>query len=139
MKIAALDLGDQWTGIALSDPLCLLARPYKSIRTADINLFLQSFIAQEQVLIIVVGLPITLRGTESEQTRKVREKVEKLRTTFSSIEWILWDERLTSKQAQRIKSARSKEERLQSHAIAAALILTTYLDYRTSSAQSSSD
>lgn len=130
MKIAALDIGDRWTGIALSDPLGILARPYDTAKTIELAPFLTTIIAKEGITTIVVGLPTTLRGTESEQTLKVKAFADELKTQFPAIEWALWDERLTSKQAARIHSAKSKEEKLRSHAIAAALILTSYLDYR---------
>ena len=70
-----------------------------------------------------------MRGTESDQTKKIRFQFEKLRLHFASYEWVLWDERLTSKQAAKIKPTKSKEDKLASHSIAAALILGSYLDY----------
>lgn len=130
MKIVALDIGDRWTGIALSDPLGVLARPYDTARSIDLVPFLTKLIKKENITTVVVGLPTTLRGTESEQTKKVRETASLLQEQFNTIEWTFWDERLTSKQAARIQPTRSKEEKLRSHAIAAALILTSYLDYK---------
>jgi len=78
---------------------------------------------------VVVGLPKTLRGTESEQTLKIKAYVELLKNKFPKVTWIFWDERMTSKQAESIKKIKNKEDKLQSHAIAAALVLGSYLDY----------
>lgn len=130
MKILALDIGDRWTGVAISDPLGILPRPYDTCKTYELNFFLEKTIATENIATIVVGLPTTMSGTESDQTKKVIGMVDDLKNQFSSIDWQLWDERLTSKQAANIKPTRTKEDKLRSHAIAASLILRGYLDRR---------
>ena len=81
-------------------------------------------------MIIVVGKPITLRGTESEQTKKIIAVAEQLKNIFSEHTVVLWDERPSSKHAQTLAKNTSKEEKLKSHARAAAFILRNYLDYR---------
>jgi putative Holliday junction resolvase len=130
MKIMALDIGDRWTGIAISDPLCILARPYTTVKTPDLLSFLETAIQKENLSMIVVGLPTTMRGTQSDQTKKIMIMTEELKKTFSTIQWKLWDERLTSKMASKIKFAKTKEDKLHSHALAAALILSSYLEYK---------
>lgn len=130
MRILALDIGDRWTGVAISDPLGIITRPYDTTKTTVLNEFLQKTITAENISVIVVGLPTTLRGTESDQTKKIIAMTNALKETFPTIEWHLWDERFTSQQAAQIKTTRSKTDKLHSHAIAAALILRTYLDYR---------
>lgn len=127
MKSLALDIGDVWTGTAISDVLGLTARPYKTVQTPELMPFLAHLLAQEPITTIVIGYPITMRGTESEQTLKVLALKEKLQTEFPSIDFILFDERMTSKQASGIKHAKSKADKIASHSIAAALILSTYL------------
>jgi len=127
-KILALDLGDRWIGTALSDPLGIIASPLKTIKTEMLHEFLKEIISTEHTNIIVVGYPRTLRGTESEQTKNVVAVVEKLRKTFPEISWVLWDERLSSKQAALLKKEKTKEDRLNSHSVAAALILRDYLE-----------
>lgn len=129
MKILALDVGDSWTGTAISDSLGMFARPYKTISTSVLREALTTIIAAEGIATIVVGLPKTLRGTESEQTLKIVAYVESLKNDFSQVNWVFWDERMTSKQAASIKKIKNKEDKLQSHSIAAALILGSYLDY----------
>jgi putative holliday junction resolvase len=130
MKILALDIGDRWTGIAISDPLGILPRPYETCKTNELYAFLEKIIIKENVSIIVVGLPTTMRGTQSDQTKKIIAMTQELKEYFSTIEWHMWDERLTSQQSAKIKSVKTKEDKLRSHAIAAALILKTYLEYR---------
>ncbi len=129
MKILALDIGDRWTGTAISDPLGMFARPYQTVQTKQLDQFLVKIIEQEKLKIIVVGNPRTLRGTESEQTKKVQLEKERLEKLFDTVSWELWDERLTSKMASRVKKEKTKEDKLKSHSIAAAFILESYLSY----------
>ncbi len=129
MKIIGLDIGDVWTGIALSDALGMFARPHKTVETTHLNAALKELFAQESIDTVVVGHPTTLRGTKSEQTKKVEATFEQLKNLFPSIKWVLWDERLTSKQADKLKSPKNKEEKIQAHSVAAAFILSGYLDY----------
>lgn len=129
MKILGLDVGDRWTGTAISDALGMFARPYQTIETPKLSDFLTQVIEKESIQTVVVGYPKTLKGTESEQTKKVIETVDQLKKAFPNIAWQLWDERLTSQQADKIKKARTKEEKIKSHSIAAALILGSYLDH----------
>lgn len=129
MKIIALDIGDVWTGIAISDALGMLARPYQTVKSNSLESFLALLLKEEQIKTIVVGYPKTLRGTESQQTKKVKMKKEKLEQLFADVSWELWDERLTSKQAEALKKATTAEAKKKSHSIAAALILSSYLDY----------
>lgn len=129
MKIMALDLGDAWVGTALTDALRFFAKPYKTVGAADLEFFLQETFSKEKISTIVVGYPKTMQGTESDQTRIVIATKEKLEIMFPDQKWVLWDERLSSKQARSIKNPKNKEEKLQQHSIAAAIILESYLPY----------
>ena len=105
MKILALDIGDRWTGVAISDALGMFARPLTTVESHQLNTFLTTTLAQEPINTVVVGYPKTLRGTESEQTKKIVAFTEQLKRT------------------------KTKEEKQKSHALAAAFILQSYLDY----------
>ena len=123
----ALDLGDRWIGTALSDSSCLIARPYKTVERKELISFLQTIFKEEQVFEIVIGNPKTLRGNNSEQTEKILQDKIALEEQFPTIQWTLWDERLTSKHAQNMRIAKDKT---MIHSIAAALILDSYLSYK---------
>jgi putative holliday junction resolvase len=131
--IAALDLGDQWIGVAISDKNLIVASPDTTVEHKDLILFLHDYIKKHTIQTIVVGMPITLRGTESEQTRKTKAMLERLRKEFSEITFVTFDERFSSQQASAVQSAKKKtienfkEDKLKSHAIAAAFILNNYL------------
>lgn len=128
-KIIALDLGDKWIGVAISDESLLFARPYKTVDLENLENFLNNIIKEENIKKIVIGYPKTLRGTESQQTKKILITKEKLEKIFNNIEFILWDERSSSKRAEILKPAKNKEDKLKSHSIAAAFILESYLSF----------
>lgn len=130
MKILALDLGDVWTGSAISDRDHLVATPYQTVKTNDLEGFLEKVIADESVATIVVGYPKTLKGGQSEQTNKVIALKSSLEKKFDTVTWELWDERLTSRQAAQIKKAKNKEDKIKLHSIAAALILSGFLEFK---------
>lgn len=129
MKMLGLDIGDVWTGTALSDALGITARPHKTAETKKLVAFLTDLFKQENLNTVVVGYPKTMKGTESDQTKKVIATKELLEKKFPEKTWVLWDERLSSKRADALKHARTKEEKIKSHSVAAAFILGSYLDY----------
>lgn len=129
MKIMALDLGNAWVGVALSDPLRFFAKPYTTIRAEELEKKLEEIFIKEKIATVLVGYPKTMQGTESDQTRLVVTIKEKLEQIFPKSKWILWDERLSSKQARNIKNPKNKNQKLEQHAIAAAIILESYLPY----------
>lgn len=131
MKVMALDLGDVWVGTALSDPLKIIAKPYQTVKLSELLPFLHNLFKKEQIDTIVIGYPRTMRDTESQQTKKVLLQKEILEKEFPLKKYILWDERLSSKQAKTIQRQNSKIDSTKEHSIAAALILETYLQFLT--------
>jgi len=128
MKIVSLDIGDSWTGIAISDALRITARPYKTVATRNLVDTIAEICAEEPVTTIVIGYPKTLKGTKSEQTIKTETMAELLKESFPAIKWVLWDERFTSQQAAKLVRPKNKDEKLQTHSVAAALFLMSYLE-----------
>ncbi len=130
MKTVGLDIGDVWVGIAISDALGITCRPHSTVKIEELEKALGSLLKEEQVNTVVVGYPLTMKGTQSEQTKKVIAKKEALEKEFEGACFALWDERLSSKRAQSTqgKAGRTKEGKLQEHAIAASYILQSYLD-----------
>ena len=131
-KLLALDIGDEWTGIAITDALQMIARPCTTSKTSELLSKLECLITQEKIEEIVIGYPITLKGKESAQTIKVLSKKDELEKYFRDISFVLWDERLSSKRAGAISKPgfyKDKQEKLKEHAKAAAFILDSYLNY----------
>ncbi|MCY4527903.1 MAG: Holliday junction resolvase RuvX [Chloroflexi bacterium] len=133
MRTLALDVGDKRIGVAISDPMGILASPLTAIeRTSDsraIDAILE--IADEQEAgEIVVGLPVSLSGGYSEQTKSVAAFVLKLEAR-SPVPVKTADERYSTVEAERLLS-QSNPKRVRSRgeidAAAAAVILQSYLD-----------
>ena len=131
-RVLGIDYGDSRIGLAMSDPLKIIASPFKTIRNEGNKKCLQVFrslIKEKDVEAIVVGLPIGLKGQETVQTKKVREFANLLYALKLPIH--LEDERLSSVSAeksmiqQNIKTGHNKgliDRR------AAAIILQQFLD-----------
>ena len=98
MKVLALDYGRTRTGVAVSDPTGELARPLGVVeraRTEEGLGRLADLVAEEEVELVVVGLPLTLKGERGEQARETEAFVEVLRAVLDvSVE--TYDERFTS-------------------------------------------
>ena len=69
MRILALDLGDVWVGTALSDPLGIGCRPLQTVMRTDLVSFLKTALTQYQVGKVLVGLPLSARSEENEQSK----------------------------------------------------------------------
>ena len=126
MKIIGIDLGDHRTGVAYSDILGLMSTRSETISEYNREKLLSKLIDIiniEKPDKIVVGLPVNMNGTEGESARKCRD---------FNIPVVLWDERGTSKIANRILSDNGKKrgkQRARVDAVAATVILQSYLDY----------
>ena len=129
----ALDIGDKRIGVALSDPLQILASPLQIIaRTSDEYALreITGLVDKYGVEKLVIGMPYSLDGTIGPQAEKVLSFKDKVAGQLS-IETVLQDERLSSVTAgQKLKETRKKSARLRERidAAAAAVILQSYLD-----------
>jgi putative Holliday junction resolvase len=125
MKVVALDFGAARTGVAVSDETGTLARPVGVIEKAATATGLDrlvSLVRAHDAELVVVGLPLTLRGERGEQARATEEFVEALRGRLS-IPVETYDERFTTTLAQR-SAARAPED-----AVAAAHLLQGWLEH----------
>jgi len=135
-RILGIDYGSRRVGLALSDPLGIIAQPIDALQQSShlIN-DIQSVIEREQVRIVVVGLPLNLKGQEAKTAQEVQKFVEQLRSTVS-MQVETWDERFTTAIAQKtlLTMGTKKKERQQKNgridSMAAAVMLQNYLDSR---------
>lgn len=126
MKALALDFGSARTGVAVSDETGTLARPLGIVEhaaTPDGLDALAALVAEHAVELVVVGLPLTLRGERGEQAVATEAFVEELRTRLP-VPVETFDERFTTTLAQR-SGSRAPED-----ALAAAHLLQGWLDRR---------
>jgi putative transcription antitermination factor YqgF len=121
----ALDFGSARTGVAVSDPTGLIARPLCVVERAasDTGLAeLERLVANEEVETVVVGHPLTLRGDRGEQARASERFAQSLRERLQ-VPVVLFDERFTTDLAQQSPSAAAEDAR------AAAHLLSSYLSW----------
>ena len=132
-RILGIDYGKVRTGLALSDPMHIIASPYKTISFSGMSDAVDQILSEteaNEVERIVVGLPLSMSGKNSLQTIEVMKFIEELKSK-TSIPVVEIDERLTSVEAKRmlhemgIKTGHNKS---QVDKTAAAIILKTYLD-----------
>ena len=129
MRIICLDYGQRRIGVAVSDPLGLMAHPVAVIGT-DFSELKKIIDDYEEVSEILVGLPKTLRGEIGPRAQKTLEYVSFLKEK-SDIPINTWDERMTTVSAQKTLSDAGLDSRKQRKVIdkvAAAIILQNYLD-----------
>jgi putative Holliday junction resolvase len=133
MKVLGLDIGEKRIGIAISDELRYTAQGIKVLnrRGMDEDLkVIQEFIGAEKVSEVVVGLPKNMDGSLGEMAQKVLSFVSKMEESIS-VPVILWDERWTTAEANRLllKADMSRNKRrMVIDKLAAVLILQGYLD-----------
>ena len=133
MRILGIDFGTKRMGIAMSDELFLTAQGGDTIQRKDLAQDLKAIsdiISNNNIIEIVVGLPISMDGTHSQKTKEVLEFVEVLKKAVS-IPVKVWDERLTTVQADRAMGEagmNSFKRRRLADKVAASLILQGYLD-----------
>jgi len=96
--VAALDLGERYTGVALSDPDGVLASPLEVIPSELLEGYLHK-LAEGGVAEVVVGVPKTLGGEVGFQAAKVLYKLRNLRETLPHVRFVEWDERFTTRAA----------------------------------------
>lgn len=125
-KILGLDLGDRHIGVALLDPQAPVALPLPALQNNRSFLpRLKALIATHAATSIVVGLPLTLAGTQSPQTHKVRQLAAKIEeATNLSVQF--QDERFTSRQAGTMLNGVANLPSHHSDSVAAQLILQAW-------------
>lgn len=131
-RVLAIDYGRRRCGLAVTDTLRIAANPLPTVRTCDLEAFLTDYCSREGVDLLVVGLPKTMRGEESESMNYIRPFVGRWRKQHPEIPLEMYDERFTSTIAHRemIASGMSRQKRRDkgsTDAIAATIILTDWL------------
>jgi putative Holliday junction resolvase len=130
MRVLALDYGEARCGCALSDPTGTIVTPVEAVARPATKRGLgrlQQLVGEWQVDRVVVGLPLSLRGTDTEQTRETREFAERLSDRLGESTPVeLHDERFTTRIAQRMDGPFTTSE----DSRAAALLLEGWLAAR---------
>ena len=131
-RIVAIDYGNKRVGVAVTDPLKIIANALDTVHAKDILTFLKNYIQQEPVEAIVVGMPRTLANTPTDVTSAVVGFVRKLKKEIPGIPVYTIDERFTSRMAfQAMIDGGVKKKDRQNKAtvdkVSATIILQSYL------------
>jgi putative holliday junction resolvase len=131
-RILAIDYGTKRVGLAVTDPLRLIAGGLNTIHSKDLMDFLKNYTGKEKVDIIVVGEPKTLMNEKSSSARFIEPFVKHLITTFPEIKIERYDERFTSRMAMQsmIEGGLKKKDRRNKETVdqvSAIIILQDYM------------
>ena len=131
-KAIGIDFGLKRTGISVSDDLGIIATPLKTVASLELMQFLKDFVPSENIETMVLGFPLGLNGADTDITQNVRLLRLALEKEFPLLQVTLFDERMTSKIAQKtLIQGASKKKRKQKGLIdqmSATIILQVYLN-----------
>ena len=132
-RIMAIDYGRKRTGVAVTDPLQLIANGLATVPSGELVEFIQSYLAKEPVELIVVGQPKQMNNEPSENMRYVQAFVTHLKRTLPQIPIEYYDERFTSVMAHQAMldgglRKKKRQEKALVDEISAVIILQAYLE-----------
>lgn len=132
-RILAIDYGEKRVGLAVTDPMKIIANGLPTVETKKIFSFLKEYLSKENVESIVIGDPKNLRNEEMNITKKVNTFIAQLKKEFPEMKIHRMDERFTSKMASQtiLQSGLKKKDRQQKHLvdkISAVIILQNFLE-----------
>jgi putative Holliday junction resolvase len=112
-RILAIDYGKKRTGLAVTDPLRIIATPLETVLTNELHSYLAAYVKKETVDEFVVGMPKTLKNEDSEIAPLVRIFVDELKKIYPEKKIHLEDERFTSHMAMQamIEGGMKKKDR----------------------------
>lgn len=134
-RIICIDYGGKRTGLAVTDPLQIIATSLTTIETKDLIPFLRKYFQEEAVELILIGEPLNLDDTATHATPLVKAAIVRLKKEFPAIPVQTVDERYTSKMASRAMiemGMKKKDRRIKGNVdqIAAAIMLQEYLQHK---------
>ncbi len=132
-RILAIDYGKARTGLAVTDPMQLIANGLTTVETSRLEAFILDYVGKEPVERIVIGRPTQMNGEDSENMRRITPFVNRLRKLLPNVPVEYVDERFTSVLAHRAmidgglhKKARQNKALVDE--ISATIILQSYMD-----------
>ena len=133
MRILAIDYGTKRTGIAVTDPMQMIATGLTTLHSKDVVDFIEKYLAKERVECIVIGEPKTMQNQASDSEEQIKPFINRLKKKFPQLKIERYDERFTSKIAfqSMIDGGLKKKQRQDKKLVdmtSAVLILQSYLD-----------
>lgn len=132
-RILAIDYGSKRTGIAVSDPLQLIAGGLATVATKELERWLADYFSREEVTTIVLGKPARMDGTPSDTWRFIEPLAARLRRAWPDKQVVFYDERFTSVLAHRAMidgglGRMARRDKALVDKISATIILQSYMD-----------
>ncbi len=132
-RILSIDYGKKRTGLAVTDPLRIIANALDTVDTKQLEKYLADYFSKNDVDIIVLGKPSQMNGQPSETMRYIEPLADRLRHAYPDKQVVLYDERFTSVMAHRamLESGIGKMARRDKalvDRISATIILQSYMD-----------
>ena len=134
-RILSIDYGKKRTGLAVTDPLKLIAGGLATVSTSELFNYLQDYIKKEQVEKVIIGKPLQTNGEPSENLNRVQQFVNRWKKAIPQIPIEYYDERFTSVLAHRAilysgigKKARQNKALVDE--ISATILLQDYMESR---------
>ena len=132
-RILAIDYGTRRTGLAVSDPLRIIAGALATVETRQLERYLADYFAKNDVDIIVLGKPTQMNGSPSQTMRYIESLAGRLRHAYPDKEVVLYDERFTSVLAHRTMlesgiGRRARRDKALVDRISATIILQSYME-----------
>ncbi len=132
-RIIAIDYGTKRTGLAVTDPLRIIANALETVETKGLEKWLADYFTKNDVDIIVLGKPSQMNGQPSETMRFIEPLATRLRRAYPDKEVVLYDERFTSVMAHRAMlesgiGKMARRDKALADRISATIILQSYMD-----------
>jgi putative Holliday junction resolvase len=131
----AIDYGRKRCGLAVTDPMRIIASPLVTVPSGELEAFLKDYIPREKVTDVVIGYPVTVNNLPSESVRYIDPFIARFRKLFPDTPLHLADERFTSQMAMRtmidggVKKS-SRRDKAMADRISASIILQSWLSSR---------
>lgn len=130
----ALDVGRKRTGVAVTDPLSIIASPLCTIPTGHVVPFLKDYCRRERLTRLIIGYPLTLNNEPSEANRYIAPVVKSIEKALPDLEIVRYDERFTSSLAHRAMidgglGRQARQDKATVDRVSASLILQSYLEH----------
>jgi len=137
-RALAIDYGRKRCGLAVTDPMRIIASPLVTVPSGELEAFLKDYIPREKVTDVVIGYPVTVNNLPSESVRYIDPFIARFRKLFPETPLHLADERFTSQMAMRtmidggVKKS-GRRDKAMADRISASIILQSWLSIRENS------
>ena len=133
-RLLAIDLGKKRSGIAVTDPLKIIASALETVDSINLFSFLQDYFSQEKVEKVIIGMPKDLKNRDTDATALVSNFVVSFTEKFPKKEIVKHDERFTSKMALQAMvlggaARKHRKEKRNLDKISATIILQSYMEF----------